>query len=557
MNNKFFGVFRTFGHRFPNLIVFPIVLSGHFVMISLMRPFHLVSEIGWLDPWTAVGYGQVFPETPYPWHYYKESRFFSIVYQWFLTHLNNELYLFFQTLTVALCCTLVFFYLQKFSRSSFLCFFASAIVGLSSLLWGESAGGSDYYNMAGNVLLILVLSRILKFRGLDQTGSSLRMNSVVLGFLSYVILIEVPSGIIAVFALQLSFLLSLWSGFSNDIRRFLSDFRRIIVLQVLGIISVLFIQSLVLLVFGKSPIRLLSGPKFLLESVIDPTSLKTWWRNIALIEFIKTDYLKAFSALGFFACVAILLLIALLNSGRARSEQQNLFVFQFCCFIAYLFTWLLLVILQFNTNSLALSVHYFTTPFLFLGLIFCLTFLVSAAHLFPRLRGFPSWIIILTFIWGFVLPVVSPNHPSIVRTENFKECQESRMYFRESVLELANNFDQKFGPRGTLLTAAESNVFEQKIFSNCSSIAGRPLTDVIMSFSQLGFQGVSSLGRIKNEEITAEYSRFYLAEPFNRERLPDRCVLVWNLVEDNVVPENLFITFGGSTLQIKEICPRD
>ncbi len=95
MNNKVFGVIRTFGHRFPNLIVFPVVLSGHFVMISLMRPFHLVSEIGWLDPWTAVGYGQVFPETPYPWHYYKESRFFSIVYQWLLTHINNELYLFF------------------------------------------------------------------------------------------------------------------------------------------------------------------------------------------------------------------------------------------------------------------------------------------------------------------------------------------------------------------------------------------------------------------------------------------------------------------------------
>jgi hypothetical protein len=107
------------------------------------------------------------------------------------------------------------------------------------------------------------------------------------------------------------------------------------------------------------------------------------------------------------------------------------------------------------------------------------------------------------------------------------------------------------------LTAAESNVFEQKIDSTCSSIVGRPLTDAIMSFSQLGFQGVSSLGRIKNEAITAEYSRFYLAEPFNRERLPDRCVLVWNLVKDNAVPENLSITFGGSTLQIKEICPRD
>lgn len=54
------------------------VLSIHFLVVFFVRPFQLVSQIGWLDPWTSMGFGQVFPATPYPWHYYKESRFFSI-----------------------------------------------------------------------------------------------------------------------------------------------------------------------------------------------------------------------------------------------------------------------------------------------------------------------------------------------------------------------------------------------------------------------------------------------------------------------------------------------
>jgi hypothetical protein len=555
--NKVVDILGTFRRSFPHAFVFPIVLFIHFFIISIARPFHLVSEIGWLDPWTSVGYGQVFPETPYPWHYYKESRFFSILYQWFLTHLSSEIYLTIQVLMVSLCSSLVFLYLRKFTKKYVIPFVSSSVVGLSSLLWGDRAGGADYYNMLGNVLLILALICIHNFQGLALSLSRLRLNSMLLGFLSYIVLVEVPSGIIVVFALQVSLLLLLWSNSTKRFQIFINRVKLILLFQTIGVAAVLFAQSVFLLSFGMSPIRLLSGPKFLFDSIVDPSGLKTWWRNIELIEFVKTDYLIAFLGLGILNGISILVYITLLKRGSITSEQRRLFVFQLWNLIAYCITWLLLVFLQFRGSSLALSVHYFATPFLFIGLVFFLTFLVLMTRTFPRFLMFPSWPISYVLILTILVPLISPVYPSIVRTENFKECENSRIFFRESALDLAISIDKKFGPRGTLLTAAEDDVFERQIASRCSSITGRPITDIIMSFSQLGFQGVSSLGPIKNEASTTEYSRFYLAEPFNRKLMPDRCILVWNLVENNSNLENLSIYFEGSTLEIREICPKE
>ena len=111
--------------RVGGVFVYVLVFAIHYICIFFARPYHLVSQIGWLDPWTAVGFGQVFPQTPYPWHYYKESRFFSIIFQWILTHTGTETYLYIQTFIVSICGTLVFFFLRKIARSGSISFILS------------------------------------------------------------------------------------------------------------------------------------------------------------------------------------------------------------------------------------------------------------------------------------------------------------------------------------------------------------------------------------------------------------------------------------------------
>ena len=82
--------------RFPT---YSAAFLGTYLTVLFFRPYQLASQIGWLDPWTAIGFGDVFPKTPYTWHYYKESRFFSILYQSLLMvyfYLVQDLYALFQ-----------------------------------------------------------------------------------------------------------------------------------------------------------------------------------------------------------------------------------------------------------------------------------------------------------------------------------------------------------------------------------------------------------------------------------------------------------------------------
>lgn len=553
MNLKKSDLFSQFSA--VNIIVYTLVFTTHYTFVFFARPYHLASQIGWLDPWTSIGFGQVFPQTPYPWHYYKESRFFSILYQWILTHAETEAYLFIQTLVVSICGTLVFFFLRRIARNTWISLVLSLLVSLSSLLWGDSAGGADYYNTLGNILIVVTFIFVFKFQSASNWGSNLRGLSIIVGSLSYITLIEAPSGIVVVFGFQLSLLFWFWKSTKGQLRNFLASFKDFLLLQIIGVASLLSFQSFVLLLLGQSPIRLLSGPKFLFDSLVNSDTQENWWRVLNLDDFLEIDYLAAFAALGILSILISVVLLSMLKRNPNLIHSERGFQFLLNCFLAYSITWFILICLQVVGKSVALTLGYFTTPFIFSGFFLVLSFLAYITTLSWRFYFIPTWppVVLLSFLITIFL--VSPIYPTVNRSYDFLECEKIRLEFRSSALELAEKIDSTFGPRGTLLMGADDSIFEKRIDSNCSTIDGRPISESLMSLSQLGFPGVSILGKLNNGDTYEDYPRQYLAKPFGREVAPTGCVLVWRPSQKDELGTGLHLKLGTEVLIVERICP--
>jgi len=530
------------------------VLSIHFLVVFFFRPFQLVSQIGWLDPWTSMGFGQVFPKTPYPWHYYKESRFFSILYQSVLTHVSPSIYLILQALVVSICGTLVFHFLRKFSANYFLVLGASLLVSTSYLLWGDSAGGADYYNTLGNILIIFVL--IIIFSIIRSSDSILfpRRHWILLGCSSYITLVEAPSGIIVVFCFQLCLILWLWGKSDFKFRKNFDYLKRILFLQVVGVISIFIFECLILLLLGQSPLRLLSGPKFLFDSIVNSKTQENWWRPLGFNDFLNTDYLLAFFILGVTGITMSLGFFYYLKKKQIETLATHRYNFIKNCLISYSITWIILLILQFAGKSVALTLGYFTTPFLFTGLTLFLASLLFLNSFRQKVFFIQSWIFVVTITILVAFPLMNPVLPRLNLNNDFRVCEQSRLEFRDSALSLAEKIDRKYGPRGSLLMGADDSIFEKKIVSKCSSINGRFISEALMSISQLGFPGVSILGKIKSPGVFNDYPRQYLAKPFDREVKPHNCVLVWNMSDQAESGDRLYLKVEGDTLSIQKIC---
>jgi hypothetical protein len=541
--------------RSGNSLAYLLVFTIHYICVFFTRPYHLASQIGWLDPWTAVGFGQVFPETPYPWHYYKESRFFSILYQWILTHAEAGTYLFIQTFVVSICGVLVFFFLRRITRSNWISLILSLLVSTSSLLWGDSAGGADYYNTLGNILIVLTFIFVFKFQSASSWGSHLRGLSILIGCLSYITLIEAPSGIVVVFGFQLSLLFWFWMASNGRLRNFIVTFKDFLLLQMVGVASLLLFQSFVLLLLGQSPIRLLSGPKFLFDSLVNSDTQENWWRVLNLDDFLKTDYLAAFAGLGVLSILISVVLLSMFNRNPKLIQSERGFQFLLNCLVAYSITWIILICLQVAGKSVALTLGYFTTPFIFTGFLLVLSFLGYIITVSPKFYAIPTWPPALLLSFFLTISLVSPIHPTVNRSYDFLECEKIRLEFRSSALELAEKIDSTFGPRGTLLMGADDSIFEKRIDSKCSTIDGRPISESLMSLSQLGFPGVSILGKPNNGDTYEDYPRQYLANPFGREVAPTGCVLVWRPSQKNELGTGLHLKLGSEVLVVEKICP--
>jgi hypothetical protein len=318
---------------------------------------------------------------------------------------------------------------------------------------------------------------------------------------------------------------------------------------------VLSLESFVLLLFGKSPLRLLSGPKFLFDSIINSDTQKYWWRVLNLADFLKTDYLTAFAGLGVLSILITFTLLYGFTRKPSLKNDERGFRFLLNGFVAFSVTWIVLLGLQIGGKSVALSLEYFTTPFILTGFLLVLSFLVYIILVNSKYHAILSWppVIIISVLLTIFL--ISPIHPTLNRSYNFVECEKARLGFRTSALKLATKIDSSYGPRGTLLMGADDSIFELKFHSSCSTLDGRPISEALMSFSQLGFPGVSILGKPKEGDIYDDYPRQYLAKPFGRQVQPQGCVLVWRPSPKNETPIGLQLKFGKQVLLVQKICP--
>ena len=134
-----------------------------FVVTYKFRTFSLFSGIGYIDPWVNVGYGDVFPKSAFPWHYYKESRFFTILTHSILSSLDSRQLELIYALIVCITTLLCAYFFFIVSNNTFCSIAIAVIICQSPLLWGDSAGGIDYYNTLGNFLILVFLILTFSF----------------------------------------------------------------------------------------------------------------------------------------------------------------------------------------------------------------------------------------------------------------------------------------------------------------------------------------------------------------------------------------------------------
>ena len=148
-----------------------------FAIVHFFRIFHFASGYGWLDPWVQVGYGQAFPKTAYVYHYYKESRILSITYESFILQFSPYAVNLFWECTAALTAL----YIYKISRSASnhpaVGILLGSVAVLSPILWGDWAGGGDYYNTFGNLVSVIAALTVFQTAKYLLVGSPKKMST--------------------------------------------------------------------------------------------------------------------------------------------------------------------------------------------------------------------------------------------------------------------------------------------------------------------------------------------------------------------------------------------
>ena len=568
-----------------------------FILIFTMRPYQLVSKMGWLDPWLSMGMGQVFPQTSFPWNYYKESRLFSILYQFLLTNSPTQFYLIIQTLTISLFGLLLYKLLLNFTSKRLWALACSIIGVLNPLLWGDQAGGADYYNLMGNLLVLSGLYTLLIILNRSDLDPIPRLPTLALGMLSYLIAIEVPSGVIVVFIFQLALFLRLVTTNKLSQNKDINRLVRVLAKQFVGALLLLILEILMLIALQQSPTRLISGPKFLLSSILNSSVQESWWRKLDYSDLISKQYLQGFLLYGTLIFLLISFKKSLLRSSFDAGSIYSRFLEPVSkSFIA---TWLILIILQFTEKSVALTLDYFATPFLVIGLtLVCIHIL----YLFNHGKVYRQSFLILPFIFYWIpisvpnqflltvaliillflqkLSLVTPRYMHTVsvlilctlcinalgiskdsfisaQSSQFKICEDERINFRNWALASSIALDLKWGPRGSNLMSADDEVLDLKIKSPCGEFNDRPITDALLSFSQLGFPGVSTLGAISETTLSQSYPYQYFAQPFNRASKPTVCVINWQLKSHPSETRLTTVTIMGNQISGKLWCPND
>ncbi len=547
-------------HRISTLKNVLICATLYFLVV-IFQPYYMAPPPGWIDPWINLGYGQVFPETAYPGHYYKESRLLSIIWVAFVLIFPNEFYSYIMAALIAATGFILYKAARELKAVIVTSIFSVLLVTLNPMLWGDQAGGGDYYNTFGNFLIALGVYRlVIPVFKTNRDVFNRRSYFVECGFWLSVITLEIPSGLI-VSAMIFSFLAITF--YLNTNLKFDKKQQVFLLLQsigklVLGLVILLFLEALLLLLLNQNPDRLFAGPKFLFDSLFDSSTQSQWWSQMPFNDLQSLPPLFLFLLLTSVYLLRASILI--FWEKRKNGVNEN----EFFLVTVFLFFLIALVIMQIFGKTIALNSSYFLTPILMLlvallpafiternSWLFVIVVLFVVSYSFDRrfltlsiiifsvvffgmaqkrLDWIYSWFFVLLLTFSLLASGASFSLDQPTRKFISEVCDKERLKFRSDVIDASRQLD-RFGPRGSILMGSDDFAFTKKVSSECHHFDGAPLSYYLISLSALGYPGASSLGPLKSqvEPIGNKYAFESFSQITNRMNSVTGCYI--NFVE--------------------------
>ena len=560
------------------------VLSFSFLFFQ--KQYYIAPSVNWIDTWVGLGYGQVFPQEAFSNDYYKESRIISIIWEWFVTRFPSDWYENLVMILISLLAVLITLSTRKKIKNPILNIFVPFCIIGTPLIWGDYAGGGDYYNTFGNFLVVFIFYRLIIRRSAKTLDN---IFIVEISILLSILVLEIPSGIMAAATFQIYFLILYQRQIEvvrkhssrAEISRILNLNLKYFFLQVLGLLTLVLFEITMLLSLKQSPSRLLPGAKILIKSLRDPTFVRQWWTQLPFGNLQSLPALVLF--LVIFLSLITLLFSTLLKIRRNSFESEftsdtyrsKIFL------LSTIFIFLIIFLLQVSGKTLALSMSYFTTQLILVGflaihqtiasfnqnpkilnrILTLLSFILFSSllsHLSTQSKLFLGFIIAAsTAIFFFSSKLIFKSRSfgmflisiavvgilsclfsvsdiglrtfSSESNSNYNVCLKARLQQRSDFLKISEVIDNLIGPRGTVMMGANDQVLRNSIVSDCNEFNGAKMESVLLSLQSMGFMPTANLGSIKdateNDKSSYAYSR--LSNIFNRQIEPSSCYVEW------------------------------
>lgn len=570
------------------IVIFAAIAFG---AVNALRTYHLASDYGWFDPWIQIGYGQLFPETSFDFSYYKESRIISILWTAFILKFDSSIVNIFWELLVVATSVMTYLTFRLANKSRIISITGGIFVALAYPLWGDYAGGGDYYNTLGN--LIIAITCYLTFVFLKITHDSNEeltkpKINFYLGILFSLIALETPSGITILLPLQTLIVLHVFQVSKRKKDKTVPKLLKVFRFQILGFFALIFFETLLLILLNQNPNRLFSGPKFLIQSIIDSSITSPWAKPLLLRDFFIQPHLIIFLSLFI---VEFLYSLSFLFKIQRQPDRKFALVSAIVPFLFYV----LLITLQLLGKTIIFTTFYFLTPVLVTGLIllsrfqfFLSGFWVFASILFPSIFVFfrpNEWVLLLTsliflgflgsslilrlgkslshfgsaFVSFLILTFLMYSlSPFILRSRphDFNICETARVEMRSEIIKTSTLLDRLGHKRGTLIMGADLELIREPIHSKCGDFNDKSLGGVLIAISQTGFPSAAVLGDVNsdleyNKKDFIEQSLSYIED---RAKAPRSCYLNFTKLSDG---SDLKLHIAGSNLSVDLKCPNE
>ena len=592
--NKYFNLLKPFNHlnlrlgtksKATQFAIHTFVFVFFFLIVHFLRTYHFASGYGWLDPWIQVGYGQAFPDTAYVHQYYKESRILSISLEAFFLQFSPYIINFFWEILAALTALVVFRISQMSKNNVPTSLSLGALITLSPILWGDWAGGGDYYNTFGNLIAVFVAMQTFFTSRLLLTGNSsktIHRKFVTLGMLFAIVALETPSGIIILAPLEVILIFSVLYSVNSSRKKVFKSLKTLFFYQLFGLFFLLMSEAFYLLLLRESPTRLLEGPKFLFDSITNSSIQNAWAQDLSFQDFINLPNLSFFATL--LVLQVAFVIFFLLYQPRKNLHSSELVL----CLIPVLY-YVFLLILQFSNKTIVFTTSYFLTPVLITGICFVANARINVSKKFILLLSLPAFyslryfspiyvllillgILFLCLVWEnlkflsligasfrlglskillpVMLMVVILSNLSFGRPSDFQICESARIDARTKVIEVAGALDAIGFQRGTLLMGADLDILRKTLKSECSDFNGKPLGGFLIAVAETGFPAASSLGSIviESDVNESDFAEENLALIANREIKSSSCYVNWKILNGTSQIKLSFmnVDFGAS-----------